>query len=888
MLTVQKLRVEYKENPVGLDVRFPRISWQLQSEERDVLQQSYEIEVSVEADFRRILWSSGRVYSEQSAHVELAELLPGSRQRYYYRVRVWDTENRGTEWSEPAFWEMGLLAQEDWQAEWISAPLSLLGVEAERCPLLRGSFQAAAKPLKARMYATALGLYELELNGLRVGDGYLTPGWTSYSQRLQVQAYDITAQIAAGDNAVGAWLGNGWYKGNLAWDNRRHIFGSRTALLMQIHLTYEDGSEQIFATGENWTAAAGPILMSELYHGETYDARLELSGFSQPGYDDSGWSRVELLPHSKEILVAQENVPVRKIDQIKPLNLLKTPAGETVLDMGQNMVGWMQFCLTAPRGQQVELVHFEVLDRDGNVYTDNLRSARQKITYIAKGGGRESYEPRFTFQGFRYVQLTGFGEELSPEDFTGIVLHSDMEHTGSFACSNPLINQLQHNILWGQKGNFVDVPTDCPQRDERLGWTGDAQMFIRTSAYLMNVAPFFSKWLKDLSADQLEHGGVPFVIPDVLGENDHSSAAWGDAAVICPWTLYQCYGDKRILEQQYPSMRGWVEYIRKQGQDEYLWNTGVHFGDWLGLDAKQDSYKGATDTDLIATAFYAYSVQLLQKTADVLGRTDEAKQYMVLYSRIKEAFNREFITPSGRLSVPTQTACVLALMFGLVEGPAKARTTDKLLKLLEESGHHLTTGFVGTPYLNLVLSEAGHMDAAYKLLLQTDYPSWLYQVTKGATTIWEHWDGIKEDGSFWSKNMNSFNHYAYGAIGDFLYRHIAGIELDEAHPGYKEFVIKPQPGGDLTWAAAALETVYGRIRSEWSITSNQMELSVSVPPNTSAALYLPNAGLPRVLEGDVHLEQAIGVHSAEQLEHEVKVMLGSGDYRFIYELGAMS
>ncbi len=888
MLTVQKLRVEYKENPVGLDVRFPRISWQLQSEERDVLQQSYEIEVSVEADFRQILWSSGRVYSEQSAHVELAELLLGSRQRYYYRVRVWVTENRSTEWSEPAFWEMGLLAQEDWQAEWISAPLSLLGVEAERCPLLRGSFHAAAKPLKARMYATALGLYELELNGLRVGDGYLTPGWTSYSQRLQVQAYDITAQIAAGENTVGAWLGNGWYKGNLAWDNRRHIFGSRTALLMQIHLTYEDGSEQIFATGENWTAAAGPILMSELYHGETYDARLELSGFSQAGYDDSGWSRVELIPHSKEILVAQENVPVRKIEQIKPLKLLKTPAGETVLDMGQNMVGWMQFCLTAPRGQQVELVHFEVLDRDGNVYTDNLRSARQKITYIAKGGGRESYEPRFSFQGFRYVQLIGFGEEPSPEDFTGIVLHSDMEHTGSFACSNPLINQLQHNILWGQKGNFVDVPTDCPQRDERLGWTGDAQMFIRTSAYLMNVAPFFSKWLKDLSADQLEHGGVPFVIPDVLGENDHSSAAWGDAAVICPWTLYQCYGDKRILEQQYPSMRGWVEYIRKQGQDEYLWNTGFHFGDWLGLDAKQDSYKGATDTDLIATAFYAYSVQLLQKTADVLGRTDEAKQYMVLYSRIKEAFNREFITPSGRLSVPTQTACVLALMFGLVEGPAKARTTDKLLKLLEESGHHLTTGFVGTPYLNLVLSEAGHTDAAYKLLLQTDYPSWLYQVTKGATTIWEHWDGIKEDGSFWSKNMNSFNHYAYGAIGDFLYRHVAGIEVNESHPGYKEFMIKPQPGGDLTWAAAALETMYGRIRSEWSITSNQMELSVSVPPNTSAALYLPNAGLPRVLEGDVLLEQAIGVHSANQLEHEVKVMLGSGDYRFIYELGAMS
>ncbi|KWX70682.1 glycoside hydrolase family 78 protein [Paenibacillus jilunlii] len=886
MLTVQKLRVEYKENPVGLDVRFPRISWQLLSEERNVLQQSYEIEVSAEADFRRILWSSGRVVSEQSAHVELAELLLRSRERYYYRVRVWDMENRSTEWSETAFWEMGLLAQEEWQAEWISAPLSLLGVEAEQCPLLRGSFHTSAKPLKARMYATALGLYELELNGMRVGDGYLTPGWTSYGQRLQVQTYDITAQIAAGENAVGAWLGNGWYKGNLAWDNRRHIFGSRTALLMQIHLAYEDGSEQIFATGEHWTAAAGPILMSELYHGETYDARLELSGFSQAGYDDSSWSKVELIAHSKEILVAQENVPVKKIEQIKPLKLLKTPAGETVLDMGQNMVGWMQFSLDAPRGRQVELVHFEVLDRDGNVYTENLRGAGQKITYIAKGGGPESYEPRFTFHGFRYVQLTGFGEESSLQDFTGIVLHSDMEHTGSFACSNPLINQLQHNILWGQKGNFVDVPTDCPQRDERLGWTGDAQMFIRTSAYLMNVAPFFTKWLKDLSADQLDNGGVPFVIPNVLGENEHSSAAWGDAAVICPWTLYQCYGDKRILEQQYPSMRGWVEYIRKQGQDEYLWNTGFHFGDWLGLDAKPDSYKGATDTDLIATAFYAYSVQLLQKTADVLGRTEDAQHYSDLHSRIKEAFNREFITPSGRLSVPTQTACVLALMFGLVEGLAKARTTDKLLKLLEESGHHLTTGFVGTPYLNLVLSEAGHTDAAYKLLLQTDYPSWLYQVTRGATTIWEHWDGIKEDGSFWSKDMNSFNHYAYGAIGDFLYRHVAGIELDEAHPGYKEFVIKPQPGGDLTWTAATLETMYGRIRSEWSITADQMEMSVSVPPNTSATLYLPNASLARVLEGDVPLERTAGVHSTEQLEHKVKVILGSGDYRFTYKLGA--
>ncbi|KAI7256911.1 glycoside hydrolase family 78 protein [Hortaea werneckii] len=409
-------------------------------------------------------------------------------------------------------------------------------------------------------------------------------------------------------------------------------------------------------------------------------------------------------------------------------------------------------------------------------------------------------------------------------------------------------------------------------------------MFIRTSAFLMNVAPFFSKWLKDLSADQLGNGGVPFVIPHVLGENDHSSAAWGDAAVICPWTIYQCYGDKRILEQQYSSMQGWVEYIRQQGKDEFLWNTGFHFGDWLGLDAKPDSYIGATDRDYIATAFYAYSAQLMEKTAEVLGRTEDAQYYSQLHERIKQAFNREFITPAGRISVSTQTACVLALMFGLVEGAAKERTVAKLIELLEESKYHLTTGFVGTPYLNLVLAQEGHYDAAYKLLLQTDYPSWLYQVTRGATTIWEHWDGIKEDGSFWSKDMNSFNHYAYGAIGDFLYRCVAGIEQEEDSPGYKQFLIQPHPGGGLTSAAAGLESMYGTIRSEWTIDSGKIELVTVVPPNSSATVHLPDAALAGVLENGLQLQQVRGIHSAEQLKQSVKITLGSGEYRFHWEM----
>lgn len=885
MIAVHKLRVEYKDNPLGLDVRCPRISWQLSADERDVLQQAYQIQVSTKQDFGSVLWDSGRVESGQSLHIELKELEQQPKQRYYYRIRVWDQQNRPTEWSETAWWEAGLLSPEDWEAEWITVPLACLDVQAEQAPLLRRSFHVDRQVTRARMYVTSLGLYEMELNGTRVGEDYLTPGWTSYSTRLQFQTYDITGQLAVGDNAVGAWLGNGWYKGNLAWDNKKHVFGDRTALLMQIHLIYADGVEQIIGTDQEWTVSPGPLLMSEIYHGETYDARLEQTGFSQPGYDDQSWVPAEILPYTRDILLAQENVPVKAVEELMPIAIIHTPAGETVLDMGQNMVGWMRFTVEGLAGQEFQLRHFEVLDQEGNVYTDNLRAARQTVTYFARGtGGRETYEPRFTFQGFRYVQLIGFPENLSLQDFTGVVLHSDMEPTGSFTCSNPLLNQLQHNILWGQKGNFVDVPTDCPQRDERLGWTGDAQMFIRTSAYLMNVAPFFSKWLKDLAADQLDNGGVPFVIPHVLDENSHSSAAWGDAAVICPWTIYQCYGDKRILEQQYSSMQGWVEYIRRQGTDEFLWNTGFHFGDWLGLDAKPDSYIGATDRDYIATAFYAYSVELMGKTAEVLGRTEDVQYYSQLHARIKQAFNQEFITPAGRVSVATQTACVLALMFGLVEGKAEERTVAKLIELLEESQYHLTTGFVGTPYLNLVLAGAGHYDAAYKLLLQTDYPSWLYQVTRGATTIWEHWDGIKEDGSFWSKDMNSFNHYAYGAIGDFLYRCVAGIEQVEEYPGYKQFLIQPHPGGGLTSAAAGLESMYGEIRSEWAIDSGKIELVTVVPPNTSATVLLPDAALAGVLENGQPLQQARGIYSAEQLGQSVKITVGSGEYRFGYAL----
>lgn len=749
MFAITKLRCEYKENPLGIDVIRPRISWQLVSDDRDCMQSAYQIQVAENMLFQGKLWDTEEVKSSQSIHVELEGLLLEARTRYYYRVRAWNQNATDSGWSEVAFFETGILDAGNWQAEWISAPTASFSQDSEICPQLRTFVDVKGPVESARIYVTALGLYELQLNGSRVGDHYFTPGWTSYSKRLQYQTYDVTKLLHEGANALGALLGNGWYRGYLGWDNQKEIYGSKTSLLLELHIRYADGSNELISSDQNWQAAKSAIMMSEIYNGETYDARLELD-ITDPSSE--GWHPVEIINYSKAIIVAQENVPVTQVETLKPIALLTTPQGDRVLDMGQNMVGWLKFNVKGQSGQAVELQHAEILDRDGNFYTENMRKAKQCIRYTLKGGEQETYEPHFTFQGFRYVKLSGFSADLQLEDFTGIVMHSNMERTGDFQCSDPLVNQLHHNILWGQKGNFLDVPTDCPQRDERLGWTGDAQMFVRTASYLMNTAPFFTKWLRDLKADQTPEGGIPFFIPELRaappgdGDTNHSSAAWGDAATICPWTIYEMYGDKRLLAEQYESMKQWISYIYAQGSNPYLWNTGFHFGDWLALDSKPDSYVGATDRDYVATAFYAYSVSLTLKAAIALEKSEDVDYYSELHAKIIKAFSDEFITPAGRLSVSTQTAQILALRFDLVEGVAKERAIQKLTELLAEAKDHLTTGFVGTPYLNPVLSEIGNNELAYKLLFQKDYPSWLYQVTKGATTIWEHWDGIKEDG----------------------------------------------------------------------------------------------------------------------------------------------
>ncbi len=884
---VERLRTEYATNPIGIDEPTPRLSWMLHSDRRATSQSAYEIRVGASASelARSPLWTTGKVESGESVNLAYAgpALKPG--RRYHWQVRVWDDQKKATEWSAPAYWETGMMGAAQWKAAWIAPDLAEDTTRSNPAPLLRTEFQLDGVVTSARAYVTALGLYEMQLNGKRVGDEMLAPGWTSYDKRLQYQSYDVTDLVKRGANAVGVTLGDGWYRGRLAWATRRNTYGKSSALLAQIVVRYADGREQVIGTSNTWKASTGPILTSDIYNGETYDARLERAGWSSAGFNDRDWKGVRVVEHSKDILISPAGPPIRRIEEIKPIKILRTPAGETVVDLGQNMVGWMRLRVRGPAGTTVHLEHAEVLDKAGNFYTQNLRTAKQLETYTLKGGAEETYEPHFTFHGFRYVKVEGFPGTLTPEALTGIVVHSDMPRTGSFETSDPMLNQLYHNIVWGQKGNFVGVPTDCPQRDERLGWTGDAQVFARTAAFNYDVAGFFTNWLGDAIADQRPIGSFPDVIPDVLTRgqpNATSSAGWGDAGVIIPWTMYLTYGDKRLLERQYPSMRRYVEYQHKVAGDALLWNTGWHYGDWLAFSTVRADYPGATtDKDLIATAFFAHATDLLARSARVLGKPDDARAYGDLFERIKGAWNREYVAASGRISSNTQTAYALALEFKLIPEAMRPDAGNRLAADVNQFGH-LTTGFLGTPYLTTGLSESGHLAEAYKLLMNKKYPSWLYPITQGATTIWERWDGQKPDSSFQEISMNSFNHYAYGAIGDWMVRVVAGLDLDEAMPAYRHLVIHPQPGGGLTSARAELMTQYGSAASGWKIEGGRLRLDVRVPPNTRATVRLPGATLAQVMEGTVGAAQANGITSAAQSGDAVVLEIGSGNYIFSY------
>jgi alpha-L-rhamnosidase len=888
-LIVSNLTCEYRTNPLGIDVLQPRLSWQMQSDQRGAHQTAYQIlvapsEITLNSG-SGYLWDSGRVESDQSIHVPYTGPVLSSGQRVYWKVRVWDEAGQSVE-SSSTWWEMGLLKRTDWQGQWIGAPFSGGPRTSSPAPYLRKEFRVTKQVVSARLYATALGLYECYLNGMRVGDALLTPGWTDYSKHIQYQVYDVTDLIQPGTNACGAILGDGWSVGHIAWVGRQR-YTDRPQLLAQIVLIYTDGSQEIIASDKSWKITQSPILESDMLMGESYDARRELTGWCNPGYDDASWWSTEVFADHGAALVATNGPAVKRQETLRPVNIREIPDfvnRRWIFDLGQNMVGWVRLRVRGEKGTTVSIRYAEVLNPDGTLYTANLRTARNTDYYTLKGGEEEVWEPHFLFHGFRYVELLGFPGIPTEETVTGIVIHSDTPPTGTFECSDPLINQLQHNIVWGQKGNFVDVPTDCPQRDERLGWTGDAQVFIRTAAFNMNVAGFFTKWTRDLEDAQFPDGAYPAVAPNPSAWSiGDGGPAWADAGVICPWMIYLCYGDTRLLEARYASMQRFIEFLSATSQDGlrcYAEYTGWHgFGDWLALDGS-DGREGGTSKELIGSAFFAYSTHLLAKIARILGKDEDAQRYDARFYEIREAYIKRFVHEDGTIQGDTQTSYILALQFDLLPPELRPAAAAELVRNIRERDNHLSTGFVGTPYINWVLGEMGHLDTAYALLKQTTWPSWLYSVTQGATTIWERWDGWTHDKGFQDQGMNSFNHYAYGAVGAWMYAVIGGIDLDPEQPGYKHIIMHPQPGGGLTYATAELHSMYGVIRSAWTLENNNFDWRITVPANITATVYVPAMDLSGVTENGQPVENSNGVTFLRMEDDFAVFVVSSGSYVF--------
>lgn len=1004
------LKCEYLETPLGLDVQSPRFSWQLQDDRRGAAQSAYRVRVASRPELleqdKADLWDSGKVESDQSAHVAYAGPPLASARRYFWDVTVWDQAGNLAPASRPTWWETGLSRPEDWKAKWIGYPydeleatvstegmkwiwypegdpatsapegnryfrtsfkvpdgkridsavlygvvddifkvhlngapaaggggwqglhevpvaehlkpgenilavevnnaspgpagLSLLlkityddasiqkvftgddwrvaqqetegwttstatsaewksakvlgelGMDPWGVPhiataggpaaLLRKEFELARPVASARVYVTALGSYRLFVNGERIGKDLLTPDWTDYQKRVSYQTYDVTEAVKKGTNVIGAILGDGWYASGLGWKLQRWAFGPPPLrLIAQTHIQYEDGTSETIVTDDSWKWSQSPILRSELYAGETYDARLEQAGWSSPGFDDKSWKSVEVAPPAGEVrLWSQRSPTIQATEELRPVSVNEVAPGVFIYDMGQNMVGWVRLKAKGPEGTKVRMRFAEILKPDGHIYRDNLRRAEATDTYVLGGkGGEEIFEPHFTYHGFRYVELTGYPGRPDRDALTGVVVHTNAPRSGRFESDNPLANKIWLNTLWGQRGNFYSVPTDCPQRDERLGWMGDAQAFWRTACYNMDLGAFTTKWMEDVVEAQSEEGGFSDVSPRIVDMAD-GAPAWGDAGVIVPYTAWKQYGDRELLRSHWDAMAAWIKYIHDANPD-LLWKNRRNndFGDWVPADSE-------TPKDLIATAYWAYDCRLMAEMAEALGKPEEARRYRELYDGIRTAFTKEFIKPDGVIGNGSQTSYVLAFYMGLVPDEMKEKAFKHLVDdIMVARKGHLSTGFLGTTYLMPVLSENGRNDIAVRLLLNEGYPSWGYMVGKGATTIWERWNGDTGDPA-----MNSYNHFCYGAVSEWLYRYLAGIDTDPETPGFKKALIRPRIDERFSRVRGEYDSLYGTITTEWRRRPDgAVELDVKIPANTSAFVYVPAGDPAGVTEG---------------------------------------
>jgi alpha-L-rhamnosidase len=882
------LRCEHRLDVPCVDDPAPRFGWTLRADRRDERQTGYAVVVAARAGDlapgAEALWDTGRVASSDSVEVPYAgpPLPPGAE--LWWMVRVGDRDGEPSSWSAPARFRTGPAT---WQAQWIGRddlhdpavavpdepepdPEADLGLAP--CPHLRRRFVLDAPVRRAVLYATARGLVELHLNGTRVGDSVLAPGWTDYRRRIEYAAHDVTRLVREGENALGAILGDGWYAGYVGFDPKRRgaHYGSRPELVCELHVEHGDATTTVVASDGDWRAATGPLLGSDLLMGEHYDARLELGGWTQPGFDDTAWTRVACRPRDRTALVPERAQPIRVTADVPAVSVTERAPGVHVFDLGQNFAGWARLRTRGEPGDRIRLRFAEALDAGGDLHVANLGRARAQETYVLRGGGVEEYEPRFTFHGFRYVEATGLRGPVTTEAITGRVVHSDMPVAGAFACSSPLVDQIWRNALWGQRSNFISVPTDCPQRDERLGWMADAQVFLPTAILNMDVAAFMTKWGDDILDGQSAEGAYPDVVPRLVLERD-GAPAWADAGVIVPWLVHRAYGDRRIVERHWDAMDRFMAYLERNNPGHLRTRArGNDYGDWLSIDAD-------TPKDVLATAYWAHDAELMSRMAALLGMTDQVERYRRLRGDIVAAFNRAYVGPDSFIEGDTQTVYALALHMDLLPERSRARAAERLVADIRARDWHLSTGFAGVGLLCPVLAEAGHADVAYRLLLNETFPSWGYSIRHGATTIWERWDSWTEEGGFHRSGMNSLNHYALGSVAQWLYEYVAGIRLDAERPGYEHVVIAPVPG-PLAWAGATYASVRGPIRSKWRQTETELELDVEIPANVTATVVLPGDDPPT--EGGRAAGEAEGVRSVRRGAAGWAVDIGSGTFAF--------
>jgi alpha-L-rhamnosidase len=903
--SVGKLRCEYLVDPLGIDECAPRLCWLLEGHRRGLRQTAYRVLVSSTreklARGEGDRWDSGKVGSDRNVHIVYEGRPLSSRDECFWTVELWDEQGESLR-SQPARWTMGLLERDDWTAKWIAGSSEVISRDPEakastltQCAtpiLFRRNFSIDSAIRKATLFASARGLVELRIDGQRVGNDQFVPEWTDYDKRIHYRTYEVGSLLHPGMNTLGAILGDGWYSGYVGWQETRGRYGVENSLLVQLEVELEDGHRFTVTSDSSWFCNTGALLSSDFMMGEAYDARREEDGWDLPEFTPSRWLPAKNVEAPRARLVAQRSEPVRVTETLTALSITKAGPDAYICNFGQNISGWVRLKVSGRSGQTITLRHGERLNPDGTLYTENLRRARATDVVILKGRGLEEWQPRFTFHGFQYVEISGLGHAPSIAELCACVVHSATPPAGSFECSHPGVNRLWLNGCWSQRDNFLSVPTDCPQRDERLGWMGDAQVFLRTATYNMDVAAFFTKWMIDVEDAQTPDGifpdtaprlreGLNFVGLDGLG----GAAGWADAGVIVPYTIWRMYGDTRIVERHWKAMAAWLAYLERGNPDGHrVHELANNYGDWLCIPSDTSFRTQSPMKNLLATAYWADDAAKMARMARALGRDEEARRYQAMFEKVRAAFQKNYVLKDGRLTVETQTAYLLALAMDLLPGDMREKTTTHLVANIRKLDWHLSTGFIGISHLNPTLTLSGHADVAYRLLLKEDYPSWLYPVLHGATTIWERWNGWTEKEGFFDPSMNSFNHYSLGSVGEWLYRHVAGIELDPDVPGFKRFVLRPFVRAGLDYARAGYHSIQGEIFSSWKRQGSHLHWEVRVPAGTTAIAHIPCMQGASPLESGMPLAEARGLRLLERNSEFVPVELSSGSFSFSSQL----